>query len=177
MNFIAMDFETANFKRHSACSVALVMVENSRIVDEYYTLIKPETDFFWKNIQIHGIRPIDVVHAPKFPEVWSAIQPHFNESSLIVAHNASFDNSVLAGCLNYYDLTPARFLSLDTVRTSRKFYPELANHRLNTLCDFLQIPLENHHDALADSRACAQILLTEEKFFGSHSLKPFIVSK
>lgn len=46
MNFIAMDFETANYQKHSACSLALVMVENSQIVDEYYTLIKPKTKFF-----------------------------------------------------------------------------------------------------------------------------------
>lgn len=48
MNFIAMDFETANYQKHSACSLALVMVRNSQIVDEYYTLIKPETDFSGK---------------------------------------------------------------------------------------------------------------------------------
>ena len=48
MNFIAMDFETANYQKHSACSLALVMVRDSKIVGEYYTLIQPETDFFWK---------------------------------------------------------------------------------------------------------------------------------
>ena len=46
MNFIAMDFETANYQKHSACSLALVMVRDSKIVGEYYTLIQPETDFF-----------------------------------------------------------------------------------------------------------------------------------
>ncbi|EOA3806089.1 exonuclease, partial [Enterococcus hirae] len=45
MNFVAMDFETANHQSHSACSLALVMVQNSQIVDEYYTLIQPETPF------------------------------------------------------------------------------------------------------------------------------------
>ena len=49
MNFIAMDFETANYQKHSACSLALVMVRDSKVVGEYYTLIQPETDFFWKN--------------------------------------------------------------------------------------------------------------------------------
>ncbi len=46
MNFIAMDFETANYQKHSACSLALVMVQDSKIVGEYYTLIQPETEFF-----------------------------------------------------------------------------------------------------------------------------------
>ena len=55
MNFYAFDFETASYDKHSACSIAIVKVENSRIVDEFYTLIKPETPFFWRNTQIHGI--------------------------------------------------------------------------------------------------------------------------
>ncbi|KFN91896.1 exonuclease [Tetragenococcus muriaticus PMC-11-5] len=177
MNFIAMDFETANAQRHSACSLALTKVENSQIVDEFYTLIKPETKFFWKNIQVHGIRPQDVADAPKFPEIWPIIQPYFQKNNLVVAHNASFDNSVLAGCLNYYNLEPANFLSLCTVKTSRKLYPEIDNHKLNTICKFLDIPLDNHHDALADSRACAHILLEEEKCFGTEPLKSLVIAK
>ena len=99
LNFIAMDFETANYQTHSACSLALVMVKNSQIVGEYYSLIKPETEFFWKNNQIHGIHPEDVENAPKFPEVWQEIQHYYQENRLIVAHNAGFDTKVLAGCL------------------------------------------------------------------------------
>lgn len=99
MNFIAMDFETANYQKHSACSLALVMVQDSKIVGEYYTLIQPETEFFWKNIQIHGIRPEDVKEAPKFPDVWKQIQQYYQLNSLIVAHNAGFDTGVLADVL------------------------------------------------------------------------------
>ncbi|MFD2728230.1 3'-5' exonuclease [Enterococcus camelliae] len=174
MNFLAMDFETANHQRHSACSLALVMVRDSTIVGEYYSLIQPETPFFWRNIQIHGIQPTDVQSAPKFPEIWEVISQYFNPHSLIIAHNAPFDNSVLAGCLDYYHLEKPHYLTLDTVQTSRKFYQQLPNHRLNTVCGYLDIPLLNHHDALEDSRACAEILLTQEKHFGSQSLKKFV---
>lgn len=174
MNFIAMDFETANFKPYSACSLALVMVRDSRIVGEYYTLIKPETEFFWKNIQIHGIRPADVAQAPKFPEVWEQIAQYYNPKSLIVAHNAPFDNGVLKGCLDYYNLEQPEFLSLCTARTSRKLYPEFPNHRLNTMCEKLAIRLDNHHDALEDSRACAEILLRQENDFGIEPLKKLV---
>ena len=117
MNFIAMDFETANYQAHSACSLALVMVKNSQIVGEYYSLIKPETEFFWKNIQIHGIHPEDVEDAPKFPEVWQEIQHYYQNNRLIVAHNAGFDTKVLAGCLDYYHIEQPSYLSLCTVRT------------------------------------------------------------
>ncbi|KAF1302398.1 3'-5' exonuclease [Enterococcus saccharolyticus] len=177
MNFIAMDFETANAQKHSACSLALVMVRNSQIVGEYYTLIKPETDFFWRNIQVHGIHPEDVKQAPKFPEVWETIAQYYNQHSLIVAHNAGFDTGVLAGCLDYYGLQQPSYLSLCTVKTSRKLYPEVPNHKLNTMCDFLNIPLNNHHDALEDSRACANILLHQERTFGVEPLKKLVLMK
>lgn len=177
MNFYAIDFETANYSKHSACSLALVKVENSRIVDEYYTLIQPETDFYWKNIQIHGIRPEDVVNAPKFPVVWNQIQQCFQENQLVVAHNASFDCGVLAGCLDYYGLAQPHYLSLCTVKTSRKLFPEMPNHRLNTVCEQLNIQLNNHHDALEDSRACAEILLYQEQQFGTEPLKKLVTVK
>lgn len=174
MNFLAMDFETANHEKHSACSLALVMVRNNQIVGEFYSLIQPETPFFWRNIQVHGIEPADVQQAPKFPAVWEVIAQYFNPHSLIVAHNAPFDNAILAGCLEYYGLMKPHYLTLDTVRTSRKLYPNLSNHKLNTMCDHLDIPLFNHHDALEDSRACAQILLKQAQNFGTEPLKNFV---
>lgn len=177
MNFYAIDFETASYAKHSACSVALVKVENSQIVDEYYSLIQPETDFFWKNTQIHGIHAEDVANAPKFPEVWRQIQTCFKQNNLIVAHNAPFDCGVLTGCLDYYGLEQPHYLSLCTVKTSRKLFPEMSNHKLNTVCDNLQISLTNHHDALEDSRACAEILLYQEKHFGVEPLKKLVTIK
>lgn len=174
MNFIAFDFETANAKKHSACSVALVMVQNNQIVGEYYSLIKPETDFHWRNIQVHGIRPEDVADAPSFPEVWQEIKKYFQAQRLIVAHNAPFDTSILRGCLDYYDLEQPHYLSLCTVRTSRKLYPSFANHKLNTVCAELGIVLDNHHNALADSLACAQILVQQARQFGVEPLKQLV---
>ncbi|EPI39404.1 exonuclease, DNA polymerase III, epsilon subunit family [Enterococcus faecalis LA3B-2] len=177
MNFYAFDFETASYDKHSACSIAIVKVENSQIVDEFYTLIKPEKPFFWRNTQIHGIHESDVVNAPKFPEVWQQIQHCFQPNRLVVAHNASFDCSVLAGCLDYYGLEQPNYLSLCTVKTSRKLFPEFPNHKLNTVCENLNITLNNHHDALEDSRACAEILLQQEQRFGVEPLKKLVLVK
>ncbi|MFV0559611.1 MAG: 3'-5' exonuclease [Enterococcus sp.] len=177
MNFIAMDFETANHEAHSACSLALVMVQHSKIVGEYYTLIQPETPFFWRNVQIHGIHEKDVANAPKFPEVWQQINKYFQSNRLIVAHNAPFDTRVLAGCLDYYSIDQPHYLSLCTVKSSKKLFPELPNHRLNTMCESLNINLENHHDALEDSRACAEILLYQEAHFGTEPLKKLVTLK
>lgn len=171
MNFVAMDFETANARPNSACSLALVMVQKDEIVGKYYTLINPQSTFHPQNIRIHHITPEMVVTAPTFKEIWPEIEKIFQPQHLIVAHNAPFDNGVLKACLVSSGLALPQFLSLDTVRTSRKFLPELPNHRLNTCCDYLGISLTQHHDALADSYACAEILLKEAQMFGVEPLK------
>lgn len=174
MNFVAMDFETANSKRYSACSLALTVVRNDQIVDEFYSLIKPDTPFFWRNTQIHGIHTADVADAPDFPTLWPHIAPLFQRDRLIVAHNANFDIGVLRSSLEHYQLPTPQYLALDTVRMSRKFYPEFTNHKLDTLCQELNIELNHHHNALDDSRACANILLHEAQQFGPERLKSFV---
>lgn len=174
MNFIAFDFETASGTLHSACSVALVMVKDNVIVGDYYSLIKPTTSINYYNSKIHGIYDEDVTDAPSFPEVWSQISKYFLANRLIVAHNASFDNRVLRACLEYYDLPAAHFMSLCTVKTSRKLLPNLSNHKLNTVCDYYGIDLARHHHALDDSLACASILLNQEKEFGVSPLKAMV---
>ncbi|WP_283678124.1 3'-5' exonuclease [Lentilactobacillus sp. Marseille-Q4993] len=174
MNFVAMDFETANRKRASACSLALTVVKDNQIADELYSLINPEVDFDWRNIQVHGIHEADVADAPTFPELWDHINSLFGTNRLVVAHNASFDNSVLRKSLERYGIETPHFLSLDTLRTSKQFYPDLENHKLNTLCDALNITLEHHHNALDDSVACANILIHQQNQFGSEQLMPFV---
>lgn len=173
MNFTAIDFETANRQPHSACSVALTIVRDSKIVDEYYTLIQPETWFDRFNTQIHGIRETDVYDAPKFPEVWNDMKQFFTPEQLVVAHNMPFDKRILTGTLSHYGVRAPQFKTLCTVQSSRALLRELPNHKLNTVAAHYGISL-NHHHALDDARASASILLNQEKEFGPHSLERFI---
>ena len=77
----------------------------------------------------------------------------------LVAHNAPFDMSVLAKCLRDYGIKwKARVPYLCTCTLSKRTFRELSNHKLNTLCDCLDIELE-HHNAGSDADACAQLLL------------------
>lgn len=171
MNFVSMDFETANGHRTSACSLALVLVRENQIVDSFYTLINPQERFSDRNIAIHHIYPEDVADAPTFDQVWPHIQTLFDNSHLVAAHNASFDNSVLKNTLTNYGIMAPKYLTIDTLRTSRKFYPDFPNHKLNTVSDALNIDLKNHHNALADSVACAEILIKTEQQFGTEQIK------
>lgn len=173
MNFTAIDFETANRQSHSACSVALTIVRDNEIVDEFYSLIQPETWFDQFNTKIHGIRESDVSDAPKFPEVWESMQQYFTEDQLVVAHNMPFDKRILLGTLSHYGMRSPKFKTLCTVQSSRSLLRLLPNHKLNTVAAHYGIPL-NHHHALDDARASATILLNQEREFGELSLQRFI---
>ena len=174
MNFISLDFETANRYRSSACSIAIVMVRNDQIVDNFYSLINPQEEFDYRNIQVHGIHPEDVADAPTFDQVWQHIYPLFDEQHLVAAHNSRFDVSVLNAALNAYQIKSPHFQVIDTLKTSRTFYPGLPNHKLNTVSENLGVDLKNHHNALADSVACAQILLKTVNDVGIDSVKPLV---
>ncbi|WP_027108264.1 3'-5' exonuclease [Lacticigenium naphthae] len=174
MDFVAIDFETANRERHSACSLALTIVKNSEIVGEYYSLIKPPTFFDRQNIRIHGIQEEDVQFSPIFPEVWQDIREYFTPNQLIVAHNLPFDRGVLNKTLAYYDIETPHFQTLCSVQASRKLLKELPNHKLNTVSSHLNIPLKRHHHALDDSLASAGIILRLEEQYGTTPFRPLI---
>lgn len=174
MDFISMDYETANRKRASACSVAIVVVQNSKVVDSFYSLINPEAEFEQQNINVHGITPAMVADAPTFAQVWPHIRFFFDPAHIVTAHNAPFDVSVVRRSLERYQLPVPHYQVIDTVRTSRKLLPNLANYKLGTVSDYLNIPLTNHHNALADSYACARILLAEAQTFGPDALTPLL---
>ncbi|CAC5657827.1 DNA polymerase III polC-type [Staphylococcus aureus] len=68
--FVALDFETANGKRTSICSVGMVKVIDSQITETFHTLVNPQDYFSQQNIKVHGIQPEDVENAPTFDYVF-----------------------------------------------------------------------------------------------------------
>lgn len=153
---LAFDVETPNYKNERICSIGLAVIEAGAIIDSKYYLINPECGFDDRNIQIHGIRPQDVITAPAFPEVWDEIRELFH-SHLVAAHNAIFDLCVLKKTLLAYGINEPLVYYVDTLAMSRSIIKDTANHRLSTLCHYFGIPLE-HHNAGSDSQACALLL-------------------
>ncbi|WEV40475.1 3'-5' exonuclease [Lactobacillus sp. ESL0681] len=174
MNFIAMDFETANRHPESACSLALVMVRDDQIVDRFYTVINPQMPFDARNIQIHDITAQDVQDAPTMAEVWPQIKELFQPGMLVCAHNARFDTNVMRQSLARYDIQEPHYLVIDTLKTSRLFEPDLPNHKLDTVSDALAVELWHHHNALSDSEACGGILIAQHKQFGDEAIKKLV---
>ena len=155
-NFTFIDVETPNFSNSAISSIALIHMTSDGEIIEKYTYVNPKQHFDNFNIELTGITPQMVQHAPTFDMVWNEISQYF-ENSIIVAHNARFDIKVLHHCFNRYGITPPQMKYMCTVELSRRYIPSI-NHKLNTLCELLDIELK-HHQADSDTKACMQIFM------------------
>lgn len=171
LNFVSLDFETANEHKNSAISLAVVTVEDGKITKRGYSLIKPPVmQFNQEFIGIHGIQPEEVTNKPTFDQLWPAIYNNHLKGKMLVAHNAKFDIDVLRATLDYYNLEWPDLEYTCTVRISRRVWPTLANHKLNTMGAYLGISF-NHHNALDDAEVCAKVAIAAAKEKGVDSLK------
>jgi DNA polymerase-3 subunit epsilon len=155
-SFAALDFETADYGRDSACALAVVRVEGGTIVAKEARLIRPpRQDFVFT--YLHGIAWEDVAGEPEFPAVWDELSPLCDGVDFLAAHNASFDRSVLRSCCEASGRPMPEPPFQCTVRLARDVW-NLYPTKLNNVCDYLHIPLQ-HHDAASDAEACARIVL------------------
>ncbi len=154
--FVALDFETADYGQDSACSVALIRVENHVITHRENRLIRPPRRHFTFTY-IHGITWTQVEAEPSFGELWPQIAPLLDGARFIAAHNASFDSRVMRACCSVAALPPPELPFLCTVQLARKTWG-IRPTKLPNVCQHLGLEL-NHHDALSDAEACANIVL------------------
>ena len=159
-DFAAIDFETANGKKSSVCSVGVVIVREGEIVDKFYSLIHPYPNYYADFCcAVHGLSKEDTNDAPLFPEIWAKIAPKV-EGLPLVAHNSRFDESCLRAVHESYNMEYPEYVFYDTLAASRKtFGKELPNHQLHTSAAACGYDLTDHHHALADAEACAAIAI------------------
>jgi len=158
MEFLAIDFETANAQRGSACEIGIAKVKDFAIVETKSFLIRPKENYFdWYNTQLHGIDEDTVENEPEFDEIYKLIEDDFN-SYPILAHNAAFDFSVLRNTLDNYDIDYPETKYSCTYQMAREHLPNLFSLRLDSVCSHYDIPLE-HHRALPDAIACAELAI------------------
>ena len=152
--FVAIDFETADYNRDSACAVGAVLVEDGRITEKYYQLIRPPRNGFMFT-DIHGLTWNDVRDSPTFGQMWPELADFIEEADFLVAHNAPFDRGVLHACCKAAKIPLPRHEFLCTVQMARSKW-NLPSAELPIVCRHLRIPLD-HHNALSDAEACATI--------------------
>lgn len=161
--FVALDFETADQGRDSACSIALVRVERHVIVHREHRLIRPPRQKFLFT-SIHGISWSQVADAPSFRELWPELKPCLEGARFIAAHNSSFDSGVMQVCCDQAGLSPPMQPYFCTVQLARKTW-NIRPTKLPDVCRYLNLSL-NHHDALSDAEACANIVLAAIRYGG-----------
>ena len=170
MKVIALDFETANEQRSSPCSIGLAWIEDGEVARIEHHFIRPPGNRFASfNMAFHGIRPEHVADAEEWPDVLERLRPEL-EGALVLAHNASFDISVIRRTCEHYGVAPPSFDYLCTVQVARGVWPDLPSHKLNVVCGHLSVDFK-HHDAAGDAYACGQVAIAAAGLTGAAGVR------
>lgn len=150
--FVAVDFETMTTRKESICAAGFVKVVNGIIHEQWYSLIKPVEDdkadtYTW----LHGISREAVANSPEYPTAHAKLQEMLAGCNTLVCHNAVADINFIEACQSWYNLDELGCMVYDTYKES--------GLSLSDACKEYDICLSNHHDALCDARACAQLFL------------------
>ncbi len=161
-NFVAIDVETANYLPTSICAIGAVKVVGGEIVESFYELVKPEPNWYITRFtkEIHGIGRCHTDDKPCFDKVWQKLTPFIGDLPL-VAHNKAFDERCIRATFRAYNMDYPDYPFYCTLQRARTALSraKVGSFSLPYLCQYLNIPFSNHHNALADAVACAKIAI------------------
>ncbi len=161
-SFVAIDVETANKELSSICSIGAVKVVDGVITESFYELVKPEPEYYLRyfSTQIHGITREMTEDAATFDRVWRRVH-RFAAGLPFVAHNKAFDERCIREAHKVYGMIYPDYPFLCSLQLARRTIPRTLcqSFSLPSLCNFLGIPFDNHHNALADALGCAKAFL------------------
>jgi DNA polymerase-3 subunit epsilon len=176
-SWVAIDFETANGSRASACSVAVARVKGGQVTEQFATLIRPPAGhdrFEYRNTQIHGIQASDVVDAPGWRHVWGHLGEFIGDDPL-VAHNASFDTSVIRAANSAAGLPWPAMRYACTMVIAKQTWP-MRSYRLPDVALAAGVDLTRHHEAASDTLAAAGILVAQQRAHGVDGIEALLRS-
>ena len=157
--FIVFDLETTglNPSQHQIIEIGAIKFKNGKKIDEFNSFINPGVKIPAKIKEITGINDRMVKDAPGLKEVITDFID-FAGDGVLVAHNADFDYGFIRTALENLEIEKADYTVLDTLGLSRAVVKDSKNHKLNTLAKYFGVNLENHHRALDDAAATAEVL-------------------
>ncbi len=155
-DYVAIDFETCNNSRLSACAIGLNFVKGNKIVHSSKHFIKPSNNqFFLKShTAIHGITQEDVEYAMDFKQLWDIEFSKYFLQNLIVFHNASMDLSILKNLFEHYEIFPFELSYIDTMQFAEKLG---YSKKLTDLAKTFNIEIKKHHDPESDAETYSLI--------------------
>ena len=157
--YVVFDLETTGFSpiQDKIIEIGAVKVERGVITERFSTFVNPKIPIPFKITQLTSITDDMVVDA----ETIDVVLPKFLDfigDAVLVAHNAGFDVSFIEQNCRYQEIE-REFISLDTVALARVLLPTLSKYKLNVVAKALNISLENHHRAVDDAGATAEIFV------------------
>lgn len=157
--YVVFDIETTGFSpiNNKVTEIGAVKIKDGKIIDEYNQLINPQTSIPEKIVKLTGITDEMVKDKPTIDEILPDFLK-FIKGSVLVAHNASFDVGFIRHNLSNNGLNLENPV-LDTLELVRVLFPNLKSHKLNIVAKHLNVSLENHHRAVDDATATANIFL------------------
>lgn len=166
--YAVVDIEATggNHIKGKIIEIAIYVFDGKEIIDEYATLINPETKIDWYVTKLTGITNDMVKDAPVFAEVAQKIADLL-KGNIFVAHDVLFDYRFLNAEMKKAGVV-INEPKVCTVELSKKYMPEAESYSLGKLCEALEIPIpdEDRHRAAGDALATTKllkILLSEKK--------------
>lgn len=152
--YVVFDVETTGLSAvyDTIIELAGVKIHQGEIIDKFESFANPHQPLSQTITDLTGITDDMVQDAPEVDEVLKDFHAWSNDS-VLVAHNASFDIGFLNQGYKRIDYPKITAPVIDTLELARFLFPELRNHRLNTLCKHLDIELTQHHRAIYDAEA------------------------
>ena len=157
--YVVFDLETTGFipGKNKITEIGAVKIKDGEIIDRFCTFVNPEQLIPIEIEKLTGITEEMVKDAPTI----EMILPDFIEfigDAVLVAHNADFDVSFIKYFTSEIGIQ-FKPTVIDTVMLARILLPNLNKYKLNIIAKELNISLENHHRAVDDAKATADIFI------------------
>lgn len=160
-DFVAIDIETTGLSPvfDNMIELAAVRYRSGEIVEEFSQLVNPGYEIDEFITELTGITNEMLAGQPPLEDVLPAYL-QFIGDSILVGHNVNFDVNFLYDACIDLDLPPLRNDFIDTMRIARRMYPELPNHKLDTVLAALNLQQRNLHRAKGDAALTAEAYLS-----------------
>lgn len=158
--YVVFDVETTGLSAvyDTVIELAAVKIKGGEIIDRFESFANPHQPLSATIIELTGITDDMLTDAPEVEAVFKKFQEWMGDHTL-VAHNASFDMGFLNVGFKKSGLEKTKNPVIDTLELARFLFPEMKNHRLNTLCKKMDIELTQHHRAIYDTEATGYLLV------------------
>ncbi len=174
MRFVAFDLETTGFLPgvDRVVELGAVRMVNGEVDAVFSTLVDPQMSIPAGASAVNGISDEMVRGKPKIEELLESLV-EFCGDDIMVAHNAAFDFQFLVSDFKKHEMRTPKGLVLCSYLMAKKVYPGLANYKLGTLVQHLNIDAAGFHRAEADATYCGKLFLKMiERMTGSHLNPP-----